>query len=93
MRNKRSQKLVTSPFSGCQICSKIFFSDSSPDLFDALIQRFNRVIPKITIGNLRKKFHDVIMIPFLTCQCCTQTYFYTNESVLAGDRYKLGKKL
>ena len=39
MRNKRSQELVTSPFSGCQICSEIFFSDPSPDHFDALIQR------------------------------------------------------
>ena len=39
MRNKRSQELVTSPFSGCQICSEIFFSDPSPDHFDVLIQR------------------------------------------------------
>ena len=39
MRNKKSQELVTSPFSGWQICSNIFFSDSLPDHFDALIQR------------------------------------------------------
>ena len=39
MRGKRTQELVTSPFSGCQICLEIFFSDPSPDHFDALIQR------------------------------------------------------
>ena len=39
MRNKRSQELVTSLFSSWQISSEIFFSDPSPDHFDALIQR------------------------------------------------------
>ena len=39
MRNKRSQELVTSLFSSWQINSEIFFSDPSPDHFDALIQR------------------------------------------------------
>ena len=39
MRNKRSQELVTSLLSGCQICPEIFFSDRTPDHFDALIQR------------------------------------------------------
>ena len=31
-------ELVTSPLSGCQICSEVFFSDSSPGHFYALIQ-------------------------------------------------------
>ena len=39
MRNKRNKELVTSPFSGYQICSEIFFRDPSFDHFDALIQR------------------------------------------------------
>ena len=34
-----SQELITSPFSGCQICSGIFFSDPAPDHFDALIKK------------------------------------------------------
>ena len=39
MRNKRSQELVTSLFSGSQICSKTFLSDPSRDMFGAFIQR------------------------------------------------------
>ena len=34
-----SQELITSPFSGCQICLGIFFSDLAPDHFDALVKR------------------------------------------------------
>ena len=41
MKNKSSLKLATSPFSGCEICSEVFFSLVIHQLanFDALIQR------------------------------------------------------
>ena len=35
-------------------------------IFDALIQRGFGFFPKITIGNLCKPFHDVIIFPFST---------------------------
>ena len=33
LKNKIGLKLVASPFSGCQICSKVFFNGLSPDNF------------------------------------------------------------
>ena len=62
------QKLITIPFSDCQICSKlVLFVIHHLTIFDALIQIIESdfgVFPEITIGNLCKPFHDVIIIPF-----------------------------
>ena len=53
MRSKKGQELITSPFSGCQICLEAFlFLVHHLAILDALIQRDFRVFPKITVGNL-----------------------------------------
>ena len=67
-KRKRSKGLVTSPLSGFQICSEVFFSliIYHMVILDGLIQWGYLVILKIAIGNSWKPFHYIIIIPFST---------------------------
>ena len=68
MTNKNGQELATSLFSGCLMCSEVFFliCGSSPDHFRCHNEGGFRVFPKFTIDNLCKTFQVVIIIPFPT---------------------------
>ena len=62
---KNGQDQVTNSFPGCQICSKAFILCSITWPF--LMLQFKTVwffLQNITIGNLYKPFHDVIIISF-----------------------------
>ena len=64
---KRDQELLTrfptTRLLDCQICLEVFsLVVHHLTIFDDLIQKEFYVIPKITVGNLRKPFHDHIII-------------------------------
>ena len=63
------------------------------DIFDAIIQRRFSVIPKITIGNLCKLFHDVIFVTFSVSSLSLITFEKDGKSfTLNKKRFTLNKK-
>ena len=63
IKNKRGLELVTCPFSSCQTYSEVCHHLA---ISDTLIQSGFSIIPKNSINNLCKPFHDIIIIPIST---------------------------